>query len=272
MTTPDDVIHDSPAEEHTPATGRDPDPAPEEDHREPGSGVPRAMIPVARLAAHPGNVRRDLDLSPEFIESIKVNGVLVALRITPDGDGYRVIDGGRRLAGALKAGMGEVPCDLAGERAGDEACQYLDMINMNRHRNPLTTLEEADALFAAREAGATKTRIRKAAGLTSAGLGNALAACCTTTARTSPRRCTPSVPAAGSCSARGTCSRRCTTWSRPGSWRSGRTASSASTPRRGTRAPGTARTRCSLPRCPRAGSRCRSPPRSCTTSCCRCTW
>ena len=174
--TPDDVIHDSPAEEHTPAAGPGPDPAPEEDHREPGPGVPRAMIPVARLAAHPGNVRRDLDLSPEFIESIKVNGVLVALRITPDQDGYRVIDGGRRLAGALKAGVGEVPCDLAAERAGDEAGQCLDMINMNRHRNPLTALEEADALFAAREAGATKTRIRKAAGLTSGGLSNALAA------------------------------------------------------------------------------------------------
>ena len=47
------------------------------------------------------------------------------------------------------------------ERAGDEAGQYLDMITTNRHRNPLTVLEEADALFAARKAGATKTRLRK---------------------------------------------------------------------------------------------------------------
>jgi len=50
------------------------------------------------------------------------------------------------------------------------------MINMNRHRNPLTPLEEAGALFAAREAGATKTRLRKAAGLTSASVNGALAA------------------------------------------------------------------------------------------------
>jgi len=40
------------------------------------------MIAVERLAAHPGNVRRDLDLSPGYVESIAVNGVLVALRIT----------------------------------------------------------------------------------------------------------------------------------------------------------------------------------------------
>ena len=117
-----------------------------------------------------------LDLSPGFVESIAVNGVLVALRITPDGDSFRVIDGGRRLAAALKAGVTEVPYDLVSDRAGDEAGQYLDMINMNRHRNPLTPLEEADALFAAKEAGATKTRLRKAAGLTSASVNGALAA------------------------------------------------------------------------------------------------
>jgi hypothetical protein len=43
------------------------------------------MIPVSQLAAHPGNVRTDLDLNPEFVASIAANGVLVPLRITPMG-------------------------------------------------------------------------------------------------------------------------------------------------------------------------------------------
>ena len=187
MSTFGDVTHDHPDEQDLPAPGTGPEPettpAGEQPEAEPGGpdgepvpGTLRAMIPVAKLAAHPGNVRRDLDLSAEFIESVRANGVLVALRITPDGDGYRVIDGGRRLAAAVKAGVDEVPYDLVSERAGDEAGQYLDMINMNRHRNPLTALEEADALFAAKQAGAPKTRIRKATGLTSAGLSNALSA------------------------------------------------------------------------------------------------
>ena len=135
------------------------------------------IIPVEALTAHPGNVRRDLDLNPEFLASIQGNGVLVPLRITTtDGESYRVIEGHRRLAAAIKVGLAEVPYDLAAERAADEAGQYLDMVTLNRHRNPLTPLEEADALFAAREAGAAKTRIRKSTGLKAAQVNAALGA------------------------------------------------------------------------------------------------
>jgi ParB/RepB/Spo0J family partition protein len=136
----------------------------------------RAVMPVSQLAAHPGNVRTDLDLNEQFVASIAANGVLVPLRIAPDGDGYRAIDGGRRLAAALKAGVDEVPVDVVAERAGDEAGQFLDMILTNAHRNPLTVLKEADALFAAKKAGATKTRLRKTTNLTPAAVNEALAA------------------------------------------------------------------------------------------------
>jgi ParB family transcriptional regulator, chromosome partitioning protein len=147
------------------------------DSREPGQALPaRAMIAVSELAAHPGNVRADLDLNEDFLASIAANGVLTPLRITLDGDGYRVIDGGRRLAAAVKTGTELVPYDLVAERAGDEAGQFLDMITTNRHRNPLTVLEEADALFAAHQAGARKTRLRKETGMSAAAVSHALAA------------------------------------------------------------------------------------------------
>lgn len=139
--------------------------------------VLRPMVPVPLLTAHPGNIRRDLDLSPEFVASIQANGVLVPLRITPAADGgYRVIDGHRRLAAAVKARLDEVPADIASDRAGDEAGQYLDMWTAHRHRNPLQPIEEADALFAAREAGATKARIRKSTGLKASQVDAALTA------------------------------------------------------------------------------------------------
>jgi hypothetical protein len=160
--TPGSQSHDQPS----PATAPGAAPAidPPGDGTQPGSGsiAARPVIAVTELVTHPGNVRRDLDLSPEFVASIAANGVLVPLRITPDPDGrYRVIDGHRRLAAAVKTGLAEVPADLAGDREGDEPGQYLDMWTAHRHRSPLTQFEEADALFAAHEAGATKARIHR---------------------------------------------------------------------------------------------------------------
>jgi ParB-like chromosome segregation protein Spo0J len=127
----------------------------------------RRMIAVAKLIAHPGNVRENLDLTAEFCASVAENGVRVPLLITTDIDGgYRVIEGHRRLAAAVKAGLAEVPYDLDGERATDEAGQFLDMVTANSatYRKNFTPMEEATALFAAHEAGATRTRIRKATG------------------------------------------------------------------------------------------------------------
>jgi ParB family chromosome partitioning protein len=147
----------------TPATG-DQDPGMRTGHAD---AAARLMLPVAQLAAHPGNVRSDLDLTPEFCASVAAAGVRVSLLITKTPDGrYRVIEGHRRLAAALKAGLAEVPCELDPARADDQAGQYLDMLlaNGGDYRRNFTPIEEAAALFAACEAGATRTRLRKSTG------------------------------------------------------------------------------------------------------------
>jgi len=159
-----------------------PDPAQDEAAAAGTPEVPatRPMMPVDQLTAHPRNVREDLKLTPEYLAFTADNGVLLPLRITIHRDGeqetYRVIDGHRRLAAALKTGVDEVPYDLVSERSGDEAGQYLDMFAADRHHESLTQLEQADALFAASEAGATRTRIRKATGLKAGQVKMALAA------------------------------------------------------------------------------------------------
>jgi len=137
----------------------------------------RAMIATGLLTAHPGNVRRDIHLDQEFLDSIAELGILTPLRITPAGGGaYRVIEGHRRLAAADRLGLAEVPFDLAADREGDEAGQFLDMYATNHHRKGLSTLEEADALFGASASGASKRRIRKATGLGPVEVDAALAA------------------------------------------------------------------------------------------------
>jgi ParB family chromosome partitioning protein len=137
-----------------------------------------AMIGVDQLHPHPDNAREDLDLSQEFIASIAESGIRKPLQVTPDdGGGFLVIDGNRRLAGAVKAGQAEVPCYLDPAAAADKASQFLDMVvgNSAGYRRNFTPVEEATALFAAHEAGASRTRIRKATGRSAAQVKTALA-------------------------------------------------------------------------------------------------
>jgi ParB family chromosome partitioning protein len=136
------------------------------------------MIAVALLTAHPGNVRMDLDLGEEFCSSVAEAGVRIPLQVTYDETGgFRVIEGHRRLAAAVKARLAEVPCDVDPGGAEDAAGQYLDMLiaNGDAYRKNFTPVEEAAALFAAHEAGATRTRLRKATGRKAAEIKTALA-------------------------------------------------------------------------------------------------
>lgn len=133
---------------------------------EPG-GLSLVMIETGKLAEHPGNVRHDLVLSAEFAASVAQCGVRIPLLVTTDAEGgFRVVEGHRRLAAAVKAGLAEVPCILDPKRAADEAGQFLDMLvaNGRGYRQNFTPVEEAAALFSAAEAGASRTRIRKATG------------------------------------------------------------------------------------------------------------
>ena len=137
------------------------------------------MVSVDRLIAHPGNVREDLDLTAEFLASVAETGVRIPLLVTAHDDGgYLVIEGHRRLAAALKAGQAEVPCVLDAGRAGDQASQFLDMLvaNSGGYRKNFTPVEEAAALFAAHEAGATRTHLRKSTGRKADEIKTALAA------------------------------------------------------------------------------------------------
>jgi len=136
------------------------------------------MIAVAMLTAHPANVRADLDLGEEFCASIAQAGVRIPLQVTYDeAGGFRVIEGHRRLAAAARAGLTEVPCDIDPGGASDEAGQFLDMLiaNGDAYRKNFTPVEEAAALFAAHEAGATRTRLRKATGRKATEIKTALA-------------------------------------------------------------------------------------------------
>jgi ParB family chromosome partitioning protein len=144
----------------------------------PSGPQPAYMVAVDQLTAHPGNVREDLDLTPQFLVSVAETGVRIPLLVTPHDGGFLVIEGHRRLAAAVQAGLPEVPCVLDAGRAGDAAGQFLDMVvaNSDGHRRNFAPVEEAAALFAAHEAGASRTRIRQSTGRKAEDIKTALAA------------------------------------------------------------------------------------------------
>ncbi|MFZ3552110.1 ParB N-terminal domain-containing protein [Streptomyces sp. 4.24] len=124
----------------------------------------RPLISVSTLSAHPGNVRKDLKLTAEFVKSVEVEGVRTPIQVTRiEGGQLRVVDGHRRLAAAAKAKLTHVPYTYE-ER--DEAGQVLDMVTTARHRAGLSKSEEASALFEAAALGADAKRLAAAAGTT----------------------------------------------------------------------------------------------------------
>jgi ParB family transcriptional regulator, chromosome partitioning protein len=119
----------------------------------------RPMIRVDALNAHPHNARDKATAPRDMVESVRLEGVLIPLKI----DGTRIIDGHIRLDAARRTGRTHVPYE---QDTRDEASQYLDMVTTARHRHGLSQGEEAGALFRATEAGASIQRAARAAGLT----------------------------------------------------------------------------------------------------------
>lgn len=108
------------------------------------------MMPVGQLRQHPQNPRKDLGDLSELTDSIRENGILQNLTITPwigevTGevleDTYKVIIGHRRLAAAKLAGLTHVPCAVVEMTPAE---QIKTMLMENMQRTDLTPLEQAD--------------------------------------------------------------------------------------------------------------------------------
>ncbi len=116
-------------------------------------------IPIAQLAIHPKNVRRDVGIVTDLANSITAQGIMQPLvvapvpRVTgfPELNGrYTIIAGHRRHAAAALANLDVLPCvvrdDLNTERKQLEA-----MLVENTQRTDLTVMEEAFGYQAALE-------------------------------------------------------------------------------------------------------------------------
>ncbi|SDC45186.1 ParB/RepB/Spo0J family partition protein [Nocardioides lianchengensis] len=103
-------------------------------------------LPLDRVRQHPNNARWAAVADPEMVESIRSIGIAQALTVAPayDWDGYYALGGNRRLDGAAKAGLDEVPVMLRDDLV-TEAQQLEFMLVENLHRSDLSPAEEAAA-------------------------------------------------------------------------------------------------------------------------------
>jgi ParB family chromosome partitioning protein len=128
-------------------------------------------VPLSKLKPDPANVRKtDTAPTEQFISSIREEGVLEALTVRKNGDGYLVTNGGKRLA-ALKSLVKEgaimadatVTCVL---REGDDKAARNISLAVNYMREAMHPVDEYEAFAALSKDGMTPEDIRKKYGLT----------------------------------------------------------------------------------------------------------
>ena len=98
-------------------------------------------------AEQPFQVRDDEEMQ-ELVESIRMNGVLNPLIVTPRRGGYEIVSGHRRYAACQKLGVETIPV-IVRDLDPDEAT--LCMIDSNLHREHLLPSEKAYAYKAKME-------------------------------------------------------------------------------------------------------------------------
>jgi ParB family chromosome partitioning protein len=110
----------------------------------PVDGVQFAELPVERIRANARQPRQvfDEDTLAELAHSVREFGVLQPVVVRPDGDGYELVMGERRLRAAVAAGLSSIPAIV---RETSDDAMLRDALLENIHRTQLNPLEEAAA-------------------------------------------------------------------------------------------------------------------------------
>lgn len=86
----------------------------------------------------------------ELVGSIRRRGLIQAITVKPDGEGYVVVAGHRRLEACTRLGMDKIACQIA---RGDEAAMREITFAENFFRDDLSPVEQAVAIAKEYESG-----------------------------------------------------------------------------------------------------------------------
>lgn len=126
------------------------------------------QLPIQQLTRNPANIREELGEVSELAVSIKEHGILEPLIVTenPDGRGYLILAGHRRLAAACLAGLTKVPVVIRHGLGDDDIEQLVVMLVENCQRRDLNPVNRAEAYGALINRGVTRTEIARRVGVT----------------------------------------------------------------------------------------------------------
>lgn len=142
------------------------------------------QMPLARLRAHPRNVRTSLGDLRELAGSIRQLGVLQPLVVERRGEVYQILAGHRRAAAARLAGLRTVPCVIT--RPVETVDAIALMLTENEQRRGLNSAERrAAATSLRREFGRSVAQIAQQLGIAQSTVYSWLAA---DTGQTTSRR------------------------------------------------------------------------------------
>jgi ParB family transcriptional regulator, chromosome partitioning protein len=118
---------------------------------EPKPDEPVRTLPVASLRPNRFQPRTHFDESAieDLAASIRAQGIIQPLVVTPEGEGYAIVAGERRWRAARKAGLDAVPVVIR-QVADDRELLELALVE-NLQRSDLNPIEEAEAYAALQE-------------------------------------------------------------------------------------------------------------------------
>ncbi len=109
------------------------------------------------------NVRKDAELTPEFVASVKEHGVLVpVVGHRTEGGTVHVLMGQRRTLAAVEVGLSAIPVHVVA--TPDEADRLATQVVENDHRRALTDGDRADAYHQLSLLGISPTKIARRMG------------------------------------------------------------------------------------------------------------
>lgn len=100
-------------------------------------------INLIKGSKNPIRTSEDKEKMDELVQSIAQQGLIVPIKVRPDGDAYEVVYGHRRLHACKELGLAEIECIVEGMEADN---QLIQSIIENMVREDMSDMDQARAL------------------------------------------------------------------------------------------------------------------------------